>query len=168
MCRASDGRRQNKYVEFQNGKFKVQNRLATICVTLPRLYTYMSGQKQQAVEGADINGPPLPVPNQVLACSSPNSPVRTWPVSPCSPPLCQTLQRNAPMIHGSPLIDLISRRLNFTGMASIQQDVCALFLSGLGFVKLMFILLQRLARRCMVSPLWICLKMCWRIRRRRL
>ena len=86
----------------------------------------MSGQKQQAVEGTDLNGPPLSVPNQLLACSSPNSPVRTRPVSPCSPPLCQNLQRNAPMIHGSPLIS--SRHPDFTGMAAIQQDVCPLFL----------------------------------------
>ena len=82
----------------------------------------MSGQKQQAVEGTDLNGPLLYVPN---AFSSPNSPVRTHPVSPCSPPLCENLQRNAPMIHGSRIIPL-----DFTGMAAIQQDVCALFLAA--------------------------------------
>src|ERR1700677_3621415 len=87
--------------------------------------TPMSGQKQHIVEGADLNRPPLPVSKQVFACSSPNSPVQTRPVSPCSSPLCQTLQRNAPMIHGSPLIS--SRRLDFTGMAAIEQNVCALF-----------------------------------------
>lgn len=110
--------------EVQSSNF--QNGLATICVTLLRLYTYMSVQIQQAVEGADFNGPNLSVSNQVLACESPKSLIPTRPVSPCSPPLCQNLQRNAQMIHGSPLIS--SHPLDFTGMAAIQQDVCALFL----------------------------------------
>ena len=98
---------------------------------------YMSGQKQQIVEGSDLNSDlnrsPPPVSNQVLACSSPNSPVRTRPVLPCSPPLCETLRRNAPMIHGSPLIS--SHHLDFTGMAAIECDVCAIVFSDLGSVN---------------------------------
>jgi hypothetical protein len=104
------------------GNLQVQNGLVIICVTPPRLYTYMSGQKLQAVEGTDLNGTLPYVPNTF---SSSNSPIQTHPVLPCSPPLCKNLWRNAPMIHGSPIIPP-----DFTGMAAIQQDVCALFLAA--------------------------------------
>jgi len=71
-----------------------------------------SGQSSLVNSSTDLNGPPSLVPGQDFTPSSPNSLVATRPVSPCSPPMCHTFMRNAPMIHGSPLIS--GRRLDFT------------------------------------------------------